>query len=267
VVSDDDDTGTDEFPIGAELAGGRWRVVEVVRGGPDRGQLRANGEGPALVTIAPPQRRDCALVAGSLAWESPHIAPLLWCGGIVGEGVAYDVLIEAEPEGVPLDRWQSESVAVKRTVARELCEAVREAHDRGLVLGAIRPELVYLDGSGLAGITPRAERFFAGATERTYGVPPCFDEVYLAPEQLSLRAPGPPADVFSLGATLTRLLTGRPPFAGASMMERMSAALRGRHIALEAAGPLAAPLAAAMSVEPGTRPSIEELCGAVAAAA
>jgi hypothetical protein len=263
MVSDDEDETEDTFPLGAELAGGRWRVVEVVRGGPDRGQLRAHGEGPALVTIAPPQKRDRALLAASLAWESPHIAPLLWCGGVVGEGVAYDVLIEAEPEGVPLDRWQSDSVTAKRAVARELCDAVREAHDRGLVLGAIRPELVYLDGSGLAGITPRAERFFVGATERTYGVPPCFDEVYLAPEQLSLRAPGPPADVFSLGATLARLFIGRAPFAGASMMERMSAALRGRHIALDAAGPLASPLAAAMSVEPGARPSIEELCRAV----
>ena len=99
----------------------------------------------------------------------------------------------------------------------------------------------------------------ATATSR----PTCFDDIYLAPEQLALRQPGPPADVFALGGILARLFTGRAPFAGANMLERMSAALNGRHGPLDAAGSLAPLLAAMMAVEPADRPRIEEVCVAL----
>lgn len=252
----------DEFPIGAALADGRWRVVEVLRGGPDRGQFRAQGDPEALVSSAPPQQGDRAELVARLKLASPKITPLLWSGSVVGEGVTYDVLVEEQPAGTTLDRWQGSATAA-RGLAAQLASAVQEAHDRGLVLGGLRPELIFVAGNELSGIAPRGERFMANATQRCYGVPPCFDDIYMAPEQLALRLPGPPADVFSLGAVLARLFTGRPPFAGSSILERMSAAMKGRHIALDAAGDLAPLVSSMMTLDGSERPRIEEVCKAL----
>ena len=252
------------FPIGTTLDGGRWRIVEVVRGDVDRGQLRAVGkEGTGLVTIAPPQHGDAALFTSRIAWESPGITPLVWSGSVAGEGVRYDVIVESHPKGVSVDAWDGCDQAA-RSIARQLADTIREAHDRGLVLGGLRPELVFVADDTLTAIAPRAQAFFANATERDYGVPPCFEHVYLSPEQLALRPPGPPADIFALGATLARLLTGQAPFAGSTIMERMSAALHARHASLDSASALAPLLTDMMHIEPAARPSIETVCAALA---
>ncbi|MFC1474592.1 serine/threonine-protein kinase, partial [bacterium] len=42
---------------------------------------------------------------------------------------------------------------------------------------------------------------------------------YLSPEQLAGQAPGPAADIYSLGAVLFELLAGKPPFPGNSASE------------------------------------------------
>jgi serine/threonine-protein kinase len=52
---------------------------------------------------------------------------------------------------------------------------------------------------------------------------------YMAPEQLAGQVPTPRSDLYALGATLFHLLTGRPPYEGASMGELL------RRVAEEAA--------------------------------
>ena len=133
------------------------------------------------------------------------------------------------------------------------------AHAAGHVLGGLRPELVYSDGVACTGIAPRAEPFLTTSTERCYGVPPCFDEVYLSPEALSLAPVTRASDVFSLCATLHYLLEGAPPFAGANLLERMAAALRGTP-RVRASEPA---IRAGLSADPGDRPDARAIAAAL----
>jgi hypothetical protein len=240
----------------AELAGGRWTIGAPLRGGPDRGQFRAAGVEPALVSVGAPQRRPLAQVEQELGYSVPGVAPLLAVTDVVIEGVPYHALIEGEPPGRALT---DDAPANRRAVARELAEIVARAHAAGHVLVGIRPELVYFEDERCTGIAPRAEPFFAGMTERCYGVPPCFDEIYLSPEALMLRPLTPASDVFSLCATLVYLLEGAHPFAGDTIMERVTAALHG-NARLGSVEPV---IRAGLSVDPAGRPDARTLAVAL----
>jgi hypothetical protein len=244
------------FPVGASIAEGRWTITEALFGGPDRGLFRASGEAAALVTMGAPQRRPRAELEARLALPVVGIAPLLAITTVIGEGVPYDVLVEREPPGEPVTRQRPASA---RAVGRELAEIVARAHASGVVLGALRPELVYSDGARCTGVAPRAETFLAGSAERSYGVPPCFDEVYLSPEALSLLPLTPASDVFSLCATLAYVLEGAPPFPGDTMLERMSAALRGAARA-HALDPV---IGEGLAADPSRRPTIDAIVAAL----
>ncbi|MCI0341468.1 MAG: serine/threonine protein kinase, partial [Planctomycetales bacterium] len=89
----------------------------------------------------------------------------------------------------------------------EIAEALAHLHGLGLAHGDLTPaHAILAPGAGvrlldLGGSVPGAD----GGTPGT-----------LAPERLRGAAPDARADLYSLGALLFRLLTGRPPFRGAS---------------------------------------------------
>ena len=213
-------------PEGARIAGGRWTIIETLRGGPECGMYRAIGDGPALVTLGSPQRLPHAELSVRFGHAVDGVAPLAGIAAVTLDGVDHDALIECEPRGEPVTGRRP---ADPRAVGRELAAIVARAHAAGDVLGGIRPELVYAEGARCTGLAPRAEPFLAGASERCDGVAPCFDQVYQSPEALVLRPVTAASDVFSLCATLAYLLDGEPPFPGDSVIERLRAAVRAEH--------------------------------------
>ena len=112
-------------------------------------------------------------------------------------------------------------------ILREACEAVGEAHERGLVHRDLKPDNLFLattgDGArrvkvldfGISKKVYREDEPRLTAESSFLGTP-----LYMAPEQMrSARNADPRSDVWSLGAVLYELLTGRTPFSGATLVE------------------------------------------------
>jgi serine/threonine-protein kinase len=124
----------------------------------------------------------------------------------------YDIM---QPPPVGKGRFFSEAEALD--IAIQMADALAHAHQRGLVHRDVKPKNILLTPDGQAkltdlGLARDVDDKVAAESEagKAYGTP-----YYISPEQIrgeidiDFRA-----DIYSLGATLYHLLTGRPPFEG-----------------------------------------------------
>ncbi len=120
-------------------------------------------------------------------------------------------------------------------LAATVAEAVDYAHRQGVVHRDIKPSNILIDGKGRPRVTDfgLAKRLDGGSelttTGQVLGTPS-----YMAPEQAAgqIKAVGPAADVYSLGALLYAALTGRPPFQAATPLETLQQVLGREPVAL-----------------------------------
>jgi len=118
-------------------------------------------------------------------------------------------------EELAADKVYKESEAV--AIIRQVAEALRHAHERGIIHRDIKPKNIMLTRNrvakladmGLARATSDAEAAMAEAG-RAYGTP-----YYISPEQIRGEVNiDRRADIYSLGATFYHMVTGRVPFEG-----------------------------------------------------
>ncbi len=110
------------------------------------------------------------------------------------------------------------------TLVKKIAEAVEYAHQHGVVHRDLKPANVLLTGGGEPRVTDFGLAKRVEATEeltvsgQILGTPS-----YLPPEQAEGRLcdVGPRSDVYSLGAILYTLLTGRPPFQAATPVDTL----------------------------------------------
>ena len=148
--------------------------------------------------------------------DHPGIAHLL-DGGSTDDGDPYFVLEHVE--GVPITAWCEQRAApleVRLRLMIEVAEAVDAAHRQLVVHRDLKPTNILVTVSGRVklldfGIAKllQAEAFDERQTQ--IGGQP-LTPAYAAPEQILGEAVTTATDVYSMGALLFELLTGRPPF-------------------------------------------------------
>ncbi|MGA2255237.1 MAG: bifunctional serine/threonine-protein kinase/formylglycine-generating enzyme family protein [Thermoguttaceae bacterium] len=166
--------------------------------------------------------------------DHPNIVPIFEVGEHEGQhyfSMGYvdgQSLANRLAEGPLLPKEAAELVV---TVA----EAVEYAHRQGVIHRDIKPPNILIDSRGRPRITDfgLAKRVDSGsdltATGQVLGTPS-----YMPPEQAAgqIRAVGPAADVYGLGAVLYSALTGRPPFQAATPLETLHQVIEREPVAL-----------------------------------
>lgn len=108
------------------------------------------------------------------------------------------------------------------SIVATLADAVHSAHQAGIVHRDLKPANVLVTIDGTPKITDFGlARHFEGDAPLTLTGLQVGTPSYMAPEQASGRADalGPGVDIYSLGALLYEMLTGRPPFRAETALE------------------------------------------------
>jgi hypothetical protein len=92
--------------------------------------------------------------------------------------------------------------------------ALAHSHRRGVLHLDIRPANLFTDAAGQCALADGGVTRAVNRADPATGV--LFDPRYAARELFGWEEPGPPADVYALGATLAALLVGEPPNAEAA---------------------------------------------------
>lgn len=102
-------------------------------------------------------------------------------------------------------------------IALQLADALAHAHEKGIVHRDIKPANVMILREGRVKLTDFGIARLRSQESRTQTGFRMGSPLYMSPEQILGHRADPRSDIFSLGAVLYEMLTGRPPFSGSSL--------------------------------------------------
>ena len=141
-------------------------------------------------------------------------------------------------------------------IGLDVLAAIDAAHRAGIVHRDVKPANVLVGAGGRAWLTDFGIATSAGDPHLTAHGVVVGSPSYVAPERVRGEEPGPPADLWALGATLYTAVVGRPPFERGNAMATMLAAVREE--VPPAAGPLEPLLHSLLAKDPTSRMTVEE---------
>ena len=156
----------------------------------------------------------------------PHIVTVFDLGDEHGQpfmvtelmgGGDVEAMVEDAPEGVPLE----EAIGI----AVSVCQGLEFAHEKQLVHRDLKPGNVWLTTDGVAKIGDFGLALAQDRSRLTEEGLMVGTVAYMPPEQALGGGVSPRSDLYSLGAMLYELVTGRPPFMGDNAV-----AVIGQHI-------------------------------------
>ena len=159
-----------------------------------------------------------AVAAGRLA--HPNTARVFGTG-LLDSGELYITFELAT--GVPLSRHRGRKFAVPRVIAiaKQVCRALIEAHDRGVTHRDLKPSNIVIDDNDVVkvidfGVAKLRDHHQTDVTKsgEIVGTPD-----YMSPEQLRAHGVGPATDQYALGLIVFEMLEGHLPFKGATLLE------------------------------------------------
>ncbi len=168
---------------------------------------------PAPAIIGSPKARERFLREARIAagLRHPNIVTIY----DAGQTQAGLYIAMALVEGITLEAYLQEHgpLAPEEFLAlsRQICAGLAHAHAHGIVHGDVKPANIIVDTMGQVHLTDfglaRAWEGTDAATLEGRGTPS-----YIAPEQVRGEGLDARTDIYSLGCTLYRMITGAPPF-------------------------------------------------------
>lgn len=151
--------------------------------------------------------------------KNPHIVELFE-SGVEGENYYYVMEYVAGETLMSLMRRERRLPWQKAIdIACQICRALKAAHDTGIIHRDLKPSNLMVTPEGIIKLTDFgvAQVFASGRLTVTGGIIGTAE--YMSPEQGEGKRAGKQSDLYSLGAVMYAMVTGRVPFSGSTAVE------------------------------------------------